>query len=51
MKLSSKDLNPDSCPPHPTRTYICEMTIAPKVHSGIILSLKSCFQLFSMVCI
>ena len=35
VKLSPGDLNPSSCPPHPTSTYTCEMTTAPKVHGGI----------------
>ena len=28
MKLSLGNLNPDTCPPHSTTTYICEMTTA-----------------------
>ena len=35
VKLSPGDLNPSSCPPHPTSTYTCEMTIAPRVRGGI----------------
>ena len=35
VKLSPGDLNPSPCPPHPTSTYTCEMTTAPKVHGGI----------------
>ena len=31
MKLSPRDLNPSPYPPHPTSTYTCEVTIAPKV--------------------
>ena len=31
MKLSPGDLNLGLCPPHPTSTYTCEMTIAPRV--------------------
>ena len=29
VKLS-QDLNPSSCLPHPTNTYICKVTTAPK---------------------
>ena len=34
VKLSPGDLNPSPCPPHPTSTYICEMTTAPRVCGG-----------------
>ena len=30
-KLTLGDLNHGPCPPHPTNTYICGVTIAPKV--------------------
>ena len=29
VKLPPEDLNLDPCPPHPTSTYTCEVTIAP----------------------
>ena len=28
MKLPPRDLNPGPCPPHPTSTYTCGVTIA-----------------------
>ena len=34
VKLFSRDLNPDLCPPHPTSTYTYEMTIAPRVYNN-----------------
>ena len=34
MKLPLGDLNLGHYPPHPTSTYTCEMTIAPRVCSG-----------------
>ena len=30
------DLNSSSCPPHPTNTYTCRVTIASKVCSGVV---------------
>ena len=38
VKIPSGDLNPDPCPPHPTSTYICRVTTAPKVRGGNALS-------------
>ena len=35
MNLSLGDLNPGSCLPHHTSTYICGVTTAPRVCSGI----------------
>jgi len=34
MKLPLSDLSLGHYPPHPTSTYTCEMTIAPRVCSG-----------------
>ena len=34
MKLSPNDLSPGSCPPRPTSTYTCEVTIIPRVYGG-----------------
>ena len=34
MKLSLGDLNPGSCLPHHTSTYICGVTTAPRVRNG-----------------
>ena len=34
-KLSFRDLNLNHCPPHSTRTYICEVITAPKVRGGL----------------
>ena len=34
VKLPPRDLNPDHCPPHPTNTYTCEVTTAPRVRGG-----------------
>ena len=34
VKLPSRDLNPGPWPLHPTSTYTCGMTIAPKVCGG-----------------
>ena len=35
VKFPSGDLNPSSCPLHPTNTYTCRVTTAPRVDSGI----------------
>ena len=35
MKFSSRDLNLDHCPPHPTKTYTCGVIIAPRVRGGL----------------
>ena len=43
VKLSSGDLNPRPYPPHPTSTYTCGVTIAPRVCDGqVVLKLKRC---------
>ena len=34
MKLSSGDLNPESCLPHLTNTYTCEVTTTPNVYGS-----------------
>ena len=34
VKLTFGDLNPDPCPPHPTSTYTCEVTIGLRVCGG-----------------
>ena len=34
VKLAPRGLNPDLCPPHPTSTYTCGATIAPRVCGG-----------------
>ena len=34
VKLPPKDLNPNSCPSHPTSTYIYKVIIAPRVCNG-----------------
>ena len=34
VKLLPKNLNLDLCPSHPTSTYTCGVTIAPKVCGG-----------------
>ena len=34
VKLPPGDLNPGPCPPHPTSTYTCGVTIAPRVCGG-----------------
>ena len=34
VKLPPKDLNLDLCPLHPTSTYTCGVTIAPRVCGG-----------------
>ena len=34
VKLPPRDLNPDPCPPHPTSTYTCGVTIALRVCGG-----------------
>ena len=36
VKLPPRDLNPGPCPPHPTSTYTCGVTIAPRVCGGTI---------------
>ena len=40
VKLSFKDLNPDPYPPHPTNTYMCRVTIVPKMCGGIVSLFK-----------
>ena len=37
VKLPLRDLNLGPCPPHPTSTYICGVTIAPRVCGGVLL--------------
>ena len=37
VKLPLGDLNPDPCPPHPTSTYTCGVTTAPRVRDGNII--------------
>ena len=34
VKLPPENLNLDPCPPHPTSTYTCEVTITSKVCGG-----------------
>ena len=34
VKLLPGDLNPGPCPSHPTNTYTCGVTIAPRVCGG-----------------
>ena len=34
VKLPSRDLNPDTYPPHPTSTYTCGVAVALKVCDG-----------------
>ena len=34
VMLSPRDLNPDPYPPHPTSTYTCGVTVAPRVCGG-----------------
>ena len=34
VKLPLGNLNPDSYPPHPTSTYTCGVTIAPRMCSS-----------------
>ena len=34
VKLSSGHLNLGPCPPHPTSTYTCGVTIAPRMCGG-----------------
>ena len=36
VKLPPGDLNPDPCPPHPTSTYTCGVTIISNVCSGVV---------------
>ena len=38
VKLLPRDLNPNSCLPHPTSTYTCRVTTAPKVRGGALTS-------------
>ena len=40
MKLTTRDLYHESCPPHPTSNYTCEVTIKPRVCGGAIKSLE-----------
>ena len=34
VKFPPRSLNPDPCSPHPTSTYICGVTIIPKVYGS-----------------
>ena len=36
VKLPLGDLNPNPCPPYPTNTYTCRVTIASKMCGGVI---------------
>ena len=36
MKPPLKDLNPESCTPHPTSIYTCRLTIAPRMRGDFI---------------
>ena len=47
VKLLSKDLNLDHYPPHPTSTYTCGVTIAPRMCGNINehINSKSSFHL------
>ena len=40
VKFSPGDLNDDPCPPHPTSTYTCGVTIALRVCGNIYLFLR-----------
>ena len=46
VKLSPKNLNPGLYPPHPTSTYTCRVTIAPRVYSDttFLENIKNCQQ-------
>ena len=41
VKLPPRDLNSSLCPPHPTSTYTCGVTTAPRVHGNLFIYLKS----------
>ena len=49
VRLLSKDLNPNSYPSHPTRTYTYKITIILRVHNGTnqVLFFKNGTQLTS----
>ena len=42
MKFPLRDLNPDPCLPHPTSTYTCRVTAAPKVRGGHLTKVSLC---------
>ena len=44
VKFSPEDLNFGLCPPHPTNTYTCRVTIALRVHGGVIWIYKASFE-------
>ena len=44
VKLYSRDLNPGPYPPHLISTYICGVTIAPKVCGGKIALNSDCLE-------
>ena len=46
VKLSHGDLNPNPCPPIPTSTYTCEVTIAPMVIKWLIKKSKEYIFVF-----
>ena len=41
IKLLLGNLNPGSCSPHPTSTYTCEVTTAPRIHGGFLSELNT----------
>ena len=40
VKLPLGNLNPGSCPSHPTNTYTCEVIIAPRVRDSTYIVFK-----------
>ena len=38
VKLLPRGLNPDFCSSHPTRTYTCKVTIAPRVCGDFVVN-------------
>ena len=50
VKLPPGDLNLGHFPLHPTNTYTCKVTIAPKVFRGLLKIKFNYITLFSLYC-
>lgn len=53
-KLSPGDLNPDTCPLHPTCIYTCEVIITPRIRGNMnylyMINLSQMIQFFNTLC-
>ena len=48
VKFPFRDLNPNPCPPIPTKTYTYEVTIMPMLRSDIIFKNNILFPIFNL---